>query len=410
MDKDIKVLHVLDHSLPLHSGYTFRTRSILSIQHQMGIQTALVTSCKHAQNSQNKSAIEHVDGLSFYRTYPTILSKLPILNQLDVVLTLAKRIASIIPAEKPDIIHVHSPCLNGLAALFVGKQNRIPVLYEMRASWEDAAVSHGACQENDLRYKISRFLETYVLKRANHITTICEGLKNDIRIRGISATKITVIPNAVNTDQFQPVQEKDKTLNAQLNLHEKRILGFIGSFYEYEGLELLVKAVAQLKYECPDFHLLLVGGGQAEDKLKAIVTELGISDRVTFTGRVNHSEVMKYYSMIDILVYPRLPMRLTDLVTPLKPLEAMAMGKPCIASDVGGHRELIIDHVDGMLFKAGNLDSLASLLKSVYQHSDLSMLIENGRKKVIEKRNWATCVAPYQSIYLTLAETSAYHS
>jgi len=404
MDKEIKVLHVLDHSLPLHSGYTFRTRSILSIQHQMGIKTALITSCKHAQNSQNKTTIEHVDGLSFYRTYPSILSKLPVLDQLDVVLTLIKRIESLIPIEKPDIIHAHSPCLNGLAALHIGKKYQIPVLYEMRASWEDAAVSHGVCRENDLRYKISRSLETHVLKRANHITTICEGLKNDIRIRGISTDKITVIPNAVNTDQFQPINEKDTILSTRLNLPNKKVIGFIGSFYEYEGLELLVKAAAKLRHECPDLHLLLVGGGQAEDKLKAIVSQLNIADRVTFTGRVNHSEVMKYYSMIDVLVYPRLPMRLTDLVTPLKPLEAMAMGKPCIASDVGGHKELIIDNVDGMLFKAGNLNSLATLLKSVYQQSDLSMLIENGRKKVTEKRNWAISVAPYQSIYLSLAE------
>lgn len=404
MDKDIKVLHVLDHSLPLHSGYTFRTRAILSIQHQMGIQTALITSSKHSENSHGIDAVETVDGLSFYRTFPTFLSKLPVLNQLDVVLTLIRRIESLMLIEQPDIIHAHSPCLNGLAALHIGKKYKIPVLYEMRASWEDAAVSHGTCQENDLRYKISRALETYVLKRADHVTTICDGLKGDIQIRGVSPEKITVIPNAVNTDKFHPIQEKDMLLCSQLNLGSKKVLGFIGSFYEYEGLGLLLKAVAILKDECPDFHVLLVGGGQAENTLKALVSQLGISDRVTFTGRVNHSEVMKYYSLIDLLIYPRLPMRLTELVTPLKPLEAMAMGKPCIASDVGGHQELIADHEDGLLFKAGNLDNLVTLLKTVYMQSDFTFLIKNGLEKVRQKRNWTVSVAPYQSIYLSLAE------
>ncbi|SEM87394.1 TIGR04063 family PEP-CTERM/XrtA system glycosyltransferase [Nitrosomonas marina] len=403
MDKEIKVLHVLDHSLPLHSGYTFRTRAILSIQHQMGIQTALVTGSKHSENSRCIDAIETVDGLSFYRTYPSFLNRLPLLNQLDVVLTLIKRIELVLPIEQPDVIHAHSPCLNGLAALHIGKKYNIPVLYEMRASWEDAAVSHGTCQENDLRYKLSRTLETYVLKRANHITTICQGLKKDIQVRGVSPEKITVIPNAVNTEKFYPIQEKDSLLCRQLNLGNKKVLGFIGSFYEYEGLELLIQAVAVLKDECPDFHVLLVGGGQAESALKTMVSRLDISDRVSFTGRVNHDEVMKYYSIIDLLIYPRLPMRLTDLVTPLKPLEAMAMGKPCIASDVGGHQELIIDHEDGLLFKAGDLDNLITLLRTAYFQSDFATLIKNGIEKVRHQRNWAICVAPYQAIYQSLA-------
>ncbi|GJL74759.1 TIGR04063 family PEP-CTERM/XrtA system glycosyltransferase [Nitrosomonas sp.] len=404
MDSNIKVLHVLDHSLPLHSGYTFRTRSILSIQHQMGIQTALVTSCKHAENSQCIDETEQIDDLTFYRTYPSFLSKLPVVNQLDVILTLINRLNTVIPLERPDVIHAHSPCLNGLAALHAGKKYNIPVLYEMRASWEDAAVSHGACLENDLRYKISRAMETYVLKRSDHVTTICEGLKEDIQVRGIPSDKITVIPNAVNTDQFQPINEKDAVLLSKLNLTHKKILGFIGSFYEYEGLELLIKATAALKNECPDLHLLLVGGGQAEKQLKELVSQLEISNQVTFTGRINHNEVMKYYSIIDLLVYPRLPMRLTNLVTPLKPLEAMAMGRPCIASDVGGHRELIIDQEDGLLFKAGSLDNLVELLKSTYLKPDFNSIIRNGLYKVKEKRNWTVSVAPYHSIYLSLAK------
>jgi len=401
-NKPIKVLHVLDHSLPLHSGYTFRTRSILNAQHQMGINTAMVTGCKHIQNSTCTDAVEHVDGFTFYRTHPTFLSKIPIANQLDVVLTLQKRLESVIANEQPDILHAHSPCLNGLAAINAGKKHGIPVLYEMRASWEDAAVSHGTCTENDLRYKISRALETYVLKRADHITTICEGLKGDIQIRGIPSEKITVIPNAVDIDQFQPITEKDNALLTELKLSDKKVFGFIGSFYEYEGLELLVKAMAKLKKDCPDSHLLLVGGGQTENKLKNIVSQLDLSDYVTFTGRVNHQAVMRYYSIIDLLVYPRLSMRLTDLVTPLKPLEAMAMGRPCLASDVGGHKELITDQKDGLLFKAGDIDSLTSQLKLAYQQDDFGSIIKNGLHKVKVERNWTVSAAPYQSIYTML--------
>lgn len=403
MDKSIKVLHVLDHSLPLHSGYTFRTRSILTIQHQIGINTALVTSSKHAESSSCYEPTEQVDDLTFYRTYPGYLKNIPAINQLDVILTLIKRLKSVVEIEQPSVIHAHSPSLNGLAALHVGKKFNIPLLYEMRASWEDAAVSHGVCKENDLRYKISRALETYTLKHADHITTICNGLKGDIQARGIPPEKITIIPNAVNPEQFQPIINKDKELLSSLKLDNKTVFGFIGSFYEYEGLELLINAVSELKNECPDLHLLLVGGGQAENKLKELVIQLNITAQVTFTGRVNHSEVMKYYSIIDMLVYPRLPMRLTELVTPLKPLEAMAMGRPCIASDVGGHKELINDKIDGLLFKAGNLDSLVAELKSIYLTKNFATIIKNGLHKVKEERNWSISVAPYKSIYSSLA-------
>lgn len=401
-NKPIKVLHVLDHSLPLHSGYTFRTRSILNAQRQMGINIAMITGCKHAEHSTFPDEIEQVGDLTFYRTHPTYLSKIPVANQLDVVLTLKKRLDSVITREQPDILHAHSPCLNGLAALSAGKKHGLPVVYEMRASWEDAAVSHGTCKENDLRYKISRALETHVMKQADHITTICEGLKGDIQIRGIPSEKITVIPNAVDIDQFQPITDKDNGLLAELNLEGKKIFGFIGSFYEYEGLELLVKAMHAIKNDCPNAHLLLVGGGQTESTLKSMVSQLNISDHVTFTGRVNHQAVMRYYSIIDLLVYPRLSMRLTDLVTPLKPLEAMAMGRPCLASDVGGHKELIIDQKDGLLFKAGNLDDLTGKLKLALLQQDFESIIHNGLHKVNMERNWTVSVAPYPSIYTLL--------
>lgn len=403
MDNFPKVLHVLDHSLPLHSGYTFRTRSILAIQHQMGIKRALVTGSKHAALSTCKDPIEKVNDLTFYRTYPSLLSKIPVINQLDVVFTLKKRLDTIIQQEQPQILHAHSPCLNGFAALSAGKKHHIPVLYEVRAFWEDAAVSHGTCKENDLRYKFSKALETYVLKHADHITTICEGLKQDIISRGISSEKITVIPNAVDTDQFQSIVEKDQHLLESLQLNNKKIIGFIGSFYEYEGLELLIRALAELKDQCPNLHLLLVGGGQAEQQLKELTSTLDLTNRITFTGRVNHSDVIKYYSIIDLLVYPRLPMRLTELVTPLKPLESMAMGRPCIASDVGGHKELIDDNKDGLLFKAGDLSSLVSQLKRAYSKDHFNEIIENGLHKVKHQRNWKISVAPYKAIYASMA-------
>ena len=181
---------------------------------------------------------------------------------------------------------------------------------------------------------------------------ICEGLRRDIVARGIPADKVTVIPNAVDIGNFQPVEAIDEGLCNRLGPQGRQTIGFIGSFYYYEGLELLLEAARIMRPHHPDLHVLMVGGGPAEASLKQKADELGIADITTFAGRVPQREVGSYYSLIDVLAYPRQMMRITDLVTPLKPLEAMAQKRLFVASDVGGHKELVVDGVTGVLHRA----------------------------------------------------------
>jgi PEP-CTERM/exosortase A-associated glycosyltransferase len=249
--------------------------------------------------------------------------------------------------------------LNAIPALRVGKRLGIPVVYEVRAFWEDAAVDHGTAAEGSLRYRLTRRLETHALRRASHVFTICEGLRCDIVGRGIAPEKITVIPNAVDIDSFEPGGAADHALMADLGLVGCTVLGYVGSFYAYEGLDLLLAALPGILRSRPDVRVLLVGGGPQDEALRAQARQLDVADKVVFTGRVPHAEVRRYYDLIDLLVYPRHSMRLTELVTPLKPLEAMAQGRLLIASDVGGHKELIRHGETGWLFKAGCDDALA---------------------------------------------------
>ncbi|ALS97655.1 TIGR04063 family PEP-CTERM/XrtA system glycosyltransferase [Lacimicrobium alkaliphilum] len=395
----MKILHILDHSIPLHSGYTFRTRSILRQQHALGWQTCHVTSPKHGKFEQD---IEEVDGLKFYRTpVPNgLLSRLPALSQMALIAPMRKRILEAIEEEKPDVLHAHSPALNGMAALQAGRKTGLPVVYEIRAFWEDAAVDHGTCKEGDLRYRLTRKLETHVVRQADKVTTICEGLKQDLLSRGVPESKITVIPNAVNIEQFNLITNKDSQLEKQFGLQNKRVLGFLGSFYAYEGLDLLIRAMPFIIKQFPDAVLLLVGGGPQEQNLKSLVKELGIEDKVIMPGRVPHDEVSGYYSLVDLLVYPRKSMRLTELVTPLKPLEAMAQGKLLLASDVGGHKELIEDRKTGWLFKSDDVQALAGKAGEVLANQgDWPQVIANGREFVEKVRNWPNSVANYQALY-----------
>ncbi len=400
----MKVLHVFDHSIPLHSGYTFRSRSILKQQHDLGIETCHVTSPKHGNEA---ASVDEVDGLTFYRSAPIsgVMAKLPVLNQMANIGPMVKRILEVIDIEKPDIIHAHSPALNGLAALKAGRRAGLPVVYEIRAFWEDAAVDHGTCKEGDLRYRLTRKMETHVVKHADAVTTICEGLKNDLLNRGFPLDKFTVIPNAVNIEQFDIIEAKNAELLAKLRLEGCQVLGFLGSFYAYEGLDLIIAAMPDILADNPNVRLLLVGGGPQEQNLKHQVTLLGLEDKVIFTGRVPHSEVDDYYSLVDLLVYPRKSMRLTELVTPLKPLEAMAQGKVVLASDVGGHHELISDSENGFLFRANDVNHLAQRTVELLSDEQLKQsVIKNGRNYVENVRSWKNSVSNYLPLYRSLLE------
>lgn len=393
----MRILHILDHSIPLHSGYAFRSLALLTEQRRLGWETIHLTTPKQGHTQADE---ELIDGWTFYRTRPTDRMT-GIRGYFRQMAATQKRIEELIKEHQPDILHPHSPVLNAIPAIRAGRKLGLPVVYEMRASWEDAAVDHGTTVEGSLRYKLSRALETWALRRASGITTICEGLRADIVSRGgIDASKVTVIPNAVDVDSFAYEPPAEPTLRRKLELDGCTVLGFAGSFYGYEGLDLLLEAAAQLLPSHPNIKVLLVGGGPQEAALRAQAERLGISSRVVFTGRVPHAEVQRYYGQIDLLCYPRKSMRLTELVTPLKPLEAMAQGKLLVASDVGGHRELIRDGETGALFKAGDANALSEAIRRMLAGRDRwDRIRQAGRAFVEKERTWARSAANYRSVY-----------
>jgi PEP-CTERM/exosortase A-associated glycosyltransferase len=232
------------------------------------------------------------------------------------------------------------------------------------------------------------------------VAAICEGVRKDVLARGIPEEKLTVIPNSVDVERFSTERRRDSDLARRLGLEGCEVLGFLGSFYAYEGLELLVEAFPALLERRPRLRALLVGEGPREEALRRRVGELGLADKVLFPGRVPHSEVRRYYDLVDVLVYPRFAMRLTETVTPLKPLEAMAMGKLLVASNVGGHRELIRDGETGLLFEAGSASDLVRKVILAFEDEELRRRIPiRARRFVEEERTWAKGVAGYRPLY-----------
>ncbi|MET0266177.1 MAG: TIGR04063 family PEP-CTERM/XrtA system glycosyltransferase [Duganella sp.] len=417
-----RILHILDHSLPLHSGYAFRTIAILRQQRRLGWHTAQLTSARHAAGAPARESEdslrtdtaggEQVAGWQFFRTRPlhSWWTRLPVLRQLAVVVGLARRLRQVALHERPDILHAHSPSLNALAALHVGRALGIPVLYEIRALWEDAAADQGSSPAGGLRYRLTRALDDYVLRRVQAVTTICEGLRTELVARGVAPERITVIPNAVDLEQFRPASAGAGLLAHQLGLTGRLVIGFIGSFYPYEGLILLIRALPQMLAAIPSLHLLLVGGGPQDTTLRQLTNDLGLAGRITFTGPIEHEKIGAYYGLLEVLVYPRLSLRVTELVTPLKPLEAMAQGKLIVASDVGGHREMIEHGKTGMLFRAGDANALASeVVRLLGQRSSWPALRLHARAYAERERSWTGSIARYREVYQQLAPKQQAH-
>ncbi len=402
----MRILHVFDHSLPLQSGYTFRSRAILREQRNRGWETVQLTTPRHVQAGPNPETVE--EGLVFHRT-PAPGRSLPAgLAELAEMRATRAALLALARKTQPDILHAHSPVLNALPTLSVARALNIPCVYEIRATWEDAAVSHGTAREGGPKYRATRWLETYAARRVDALACICDGLRGDMVARGVDPERIVVIPNAVDIDQFSGVIPRDQELSGRLGLDDCEVVGFLGSYYDYEGLELLVEAAERLRDSRPRLKVLLVGGGPEEDRLKQRIAASGLQDTVIAVGRVPHAEVDRYYSLVDILAYPRKRSRLTDLVTPLKPLEAMAQGKLVVASDVGGHKELIRDGVTGALFPADDPVALAATLARLFDSRESWPAIHAaGLAYVREERTWARSVANYEPVYARLAKRRA---
>lgn len=395
----IRVLHVLDHSLPLHSGYTFRTRAILKAQQAAGLEVRAITGLRHAAQGP---AAEEIDGLAFHRTTGDATGPAGMREWREAGL-LAGAIEELCREWRPDVLHAHSPALCGLAALRAGRKLGIPLVYEIRAFWEDAAVGNGTSREGSLKYRLTRSLENHVVAGAGCVMTICHGLRDDLIARGFPGGRIGIMPNGVDLGMFGTPAAPDPVLRDELGLGEGPVIGFIGSFYDYEGIDDLISAMPLLLETRPDARLLLVGGGPMAEALQRQARVSPARDAIRFVGRVPHEEVERYYALCDVMAYPRKASRLTELVTPLKPLEAMAQGKLVAASDVGGHRELVSDGVTGALFAPDDPQACAEKLGELLgRRGEWPVIRDTARRHVADRHDWACNVRRYQDVYQAL--------
>ena len=406
----MRVLHVLMQSVPDISGYTIRSQEILTAQQRLGIEVFALTSPYQRNVGAVKNGIEVIQGVPYFRTNlggnrkeDGKRSWFYLAKKYALFHYFRKQIIKVCQSIKPDLIHGHSYFYSGYPASRAARKMELPFVYELRGLIQDSGVSRAKFKINSLQYRYIEYMERATVSSASKVVAISQPLVEYLLAQGWPQDKIVVVPNGVNTARFRPVP-KDPELIKKHGLSSKVVIGFIGSFFVFEGLEFLLRGFRTVVSQEKNIVLFLVGTGETMDRMKRLAEELNLGDSVVFIGGVDYSDVLRYYSVMDICVYPRIKETVTDIVTPLKPLEAMAMGKAVLGSDVGGLRELIKDGQTGLLFKAGDLEDLVSKCLLLIRGAELRLRLgASAEAAMVRERDWTALAAKYVVLYDILA-------
>lgn len=400
-----RVFYLLHNSLPYHSaGYSTRTHGLLSGLRDQRWDVRGVTRLGYPYDMPKMQELgpigptDVVDGVPYHRlsTEPGIEKKSPITSYVERYVTSLQAFAR---RERPAIIHGASNHWNGLAAVSAANRLGLPSIYEVRGLWEVTRGSRDPEWAKGGMYRFMARMEADAAAHATHVLAITQALKDELINRGVDGDKITVVPNAVDTDRFTPL-ERDAELEAILEVQGRKVIGYVGSILDYEGLELLIAAADTLRKERDDFAVIIVGDGAEYEKFQGRVSELGLEKVVRFTGRVPHEDVERYYSLIDIAPFPRLPLPVCEMVSPLKPFEALAMGKAVVASDVAALAEIIQPGVNGLLHRKGDVEDLTVQLRTLLDNDALREdLSVKGREWVTANRQWAHMSSIVSDVY-----------
>lgn len=404
-----KVLYLLYNSLPFHSaGYATRSQGLIHELNARGWDVDGVTRLGYPYDMPGFKDIpdipenELIEGVRYRRIMlpnRQVMRKSPVYPYTQKY---AESLEQVARQTGAGLIHAASNYINGVTGIQTAQKLGIPSIYEIRGLWEITRLSREPKWGNSDQFRHMVRMETDAAKQATRVLTITEALRDEMIDRGVDAEKITVLPNGVDTDRFRPIP-RDEALADRLGIQQKTVIGYVGSVLDYEGLDLVLRATRTLARKRNDFHVLIVGDGPELHKLEAYVRDEGLTNLVTFTGRVPHAEVEGHYSLIDIAPFPRLPLPVCEMVSPLKPFEAMAMGKAVIASDVAALAEIVTPGRNGLLHRKGDSEALRVEIESLLDHPQKILTLgQQAREWVVENRDWRRLAGRVSDLYESL--------
>lgn len=389
-----RVCYVLHHSLPYYSnGYAIRGHGLCAGMQAAGIDLVCLTRpgfpLDIKRDLKEAPLADQIDDITYHRirepkwtgpgrsrTYST---------------DAADALEEAFRQHRPQVVIAASNHVNALSALIAARRCGIPMAYEVRGFWEITKIKQSPGAEASLSHQAKVRLEAKLAAMSDKVFTLSDTMKQELIRRKVPAHKISLIPNCCSQDLLEQ-KEKNKDLANLFSIPVNvPVIGYIGSFVDYEGLDDLVSACAALRHNGHLFRLVLVGAsdGPVYEKVRQIAAANGLGDWLILPGRVPNDEVQEWYSLIDVAAFPRKPMKVTEIVTPLKPLEAMAMGKAVVMSSVAAMAEMVEDGVTGVLFEKGNIQALSEVLGRLVKDSELrSSLGGHARAFVDRERTW----------------------
>ncbi len=401
-----KILHIVTDALPSTSaGYTIRTQEIARAQRTAGLDPHVTTRIGFpvTAGAIDGRATVTVDGVPYHRLLPWVMP-----GRMDRLQAAhLRRAARLTERLRPAVLHAASNYANAVIALALRDATGLPVVYEVRGFWEDTWLSrHAASASLTLsdRYVRTRALETHCMTAADLVVTLGEAMREEIIERGVPARSVVIVPNAVSESFLRPLPSDGGRLRASLGIQpDEQVIGLVSSLVAHEGIGTLLEAVKLLGDRGVRARALIVGDGPERTALQRQAAGLGLD--AIFTGRVPSSRVRDYHAVLDAFVVPRTPDRVCQLVTPLKPVEAMASGLPVVVSSVRALAEIVQDGETGLLFPPLDAGALADQLKQLIDNPELRRKLgASAREWVARDRTWAHNAARYREIYSRLRD------
>lgn len=402
-----RVVHLVTNALPYtQAGYTVRTHRIVTAQKVAGLDPHVVTSWgwPMLQGHADASPYEELEGIPYYRLIPDGRGEVPFEMHGRMVKG-ADAVTKLVTQLRPQVVHAATDHRNGSVAHAVRDRTGTPFVYEVRGFLEETWASRDPVRIGSERHLLQREREAFLMREADAVVTLAETMATEIVERGVPRDKIYLAPNAVD-DALLTAHYDGASFRREMGIDDKEIVvGSVSSLVAYEGFATLLRAAALLRDEGAPVRVLLVGDGTERNNLLELVEELGLATAI-LPGRVGPEEALQAQDAIDIFVCPRDDLRVTRLVTPLKPVEAMALGKPVVLSDLPALSELVGSDGAGLLVPPGDPAELARALAMLSQDpAKRAEMGEAGRAEVAAKRTWSRVAETYRTVYRTLAES-----
>jgi len=397
-----RVLHLVWRSRPhAESGFAIRTHAVLRAQRDAGLEPAAVT--RLGFPGRPVPGVEHLDGVAYHRVRPGAPPPVRVEALLAQSLEEVTRLAAEL---RPAALQPATNYVNGLLGLALRDRFGVPVVYEVRGFWEESWLARQPDEASGLasdRYAGERARELACMNGADRVVTLSQTMKAVLVERGVPEERVAVVPNAVDPDRFVPVA-RDPALARRLGLDGgEPVAGYVTSLNGYEGIDVLLRAVAGLRARGVRARVLIVGDGRERVRRQALAGELGLGGAAVFTGRVPHDDVLRHYGLIDVFVVPRTSNRVSRLVTPLKPFEALATERALVVSDVPPLREIVDPGRTGQIFRAGDPEDLAAVLEPLLEDpARRAALGSAGREWVRRERTWEANGRRYRDLMADL--------